>query len=158
MLAEQHHNATFGLYLSIVLSLAAGFLISTSVPLGILLILAGAGCGVWGARNYATAKGYSQWVGIIGFNVIGWLIIARLPDRTTDKFGISALMAAALKDDDFRQILITILNTSSPKREELLDRLSLRCGDSQVMNRFRPAVESLKNESIRLAAIRELHA
>jgi hypothetical protein len=85
MLTEYKKKTNLGIGGGILLQVL-GRIIMEAMPgnsfIGFLLILAGFIMFIWGCSSYAVGKGYSQFLGILGFlSCLGLVILAVLPDK-----------------------------------------------------------------------------
>jgi hypothetical protein len=84
MLAEYKTKTNIGIGGGFLLQFVGGVVmgVPSISAIGLLMALAGYIMFIWGCSSYAVGKGYSQWLGALGFlSCLGILILAVLPDQ-----------------------------------------------------------------------------
>jgi len=85
MIPEYKTKTNIGIGLGIIFQLTGRYLMGSSdtgTIAGLVLVLIGAVCFIWGCMNYAAGKGHSKVLGLLGLlSCLGLIILIFLPDR-----------------------------------------------------------------------------
>lgn len=86
MLPEFKKNTNIGVGIGIVMQIAGRVMANGGMPgIGFLVMLAGAIMFIWGCGQYARAKGFSPWFGLLGLlSILGLIALVFFPDRHKD--------------------------------------------------------------------------
>ena len=83
MLPEFKRNTNIGVGIGLLLQIGGRVLLRSGFGvLGLLVIAIGFAAFIWGCGQYAKAKGYSPWLGALGFlSIIGLIVLVLFPDK-----------------------------------------------------------------------------
>jgi hypothetical protein len=86
VLPEFKRTTNIGVGIGIVLQIAGKVLsMDGMLGFGFMLMLAGAITFIWGCGQYAKAKGYSPWFGLLGLlSIVGLIVLVLFPDKHKD--------------------------------------------------------------------------
>ena len=86
MLPEFKRNTNIGVGIGIVLQIAGKVLSNDGMAgIGVILLFAGGLIFIWGCGQYAKAKGYSPWFGLLGLlSILGLIALVFFPDKHKD--------------------------------------------------------------------------